>query len=180
MGRAGISLRPGSRVLRGSSVRRLTEWASIVTTQFVNIAANTFTSLVDLDAAILEPLVPCTLVRIRGEIMIQGDNPTLGETQVGSLGIAKVLDSNVGASLPDPFLDAGNDMWLYWRSLLSSGKTAFQVAADTVGTRQHYEIDAKAMRKFVDGDKLQVMVSNHHAADAFEILFQARFLFLLH
>jgi len=173
-------LRPGHPGFSGKG-GRLTEWAAIVATTEVTVAADSFALLTAFTGADLSPLVPATLVRIRGEIMMRSDQSAADEQQIGSLGIGVVQDvARIAgaASLPDPLLDAGDEVWLYWQSLLSAGETG---AGTVIGsTPKTYTIDSKAMRKVVDGESLVVMVANHAAGHGFKIAFQARFLFLLH
>ncbi len=177
---------PRSRLTRqsfrpGGGARRLTEWAAIVATTSVNVGANTDILLTSLTGLDLEPLVPCTLVRIRGEILFDADQNASDETQLGSLGIGVVQDAArvVGPpSIPSAFVDAGDEVWMYWRSLMNHGAEGIVVSTNYPPAR--YDIDAKAMRKIVDGEALIVAVSNHSALFGFRIMFQARFLFLLH
>jgi len=176
-----VKLRSGHPGFHNKSARRLTEWAAIVATGSVVVAPDSDVALTALTGADLAPLVPCTLIRIRGEIMVASDQSSADELQLGSLGIGIVQDvaRAVGmASTPSPFLDAGDEVWLYWRSLMSRGEKG---AGTVIGTMtRNYEIDAKAMRKITDGDSLIVNVSNHNAANGFNVAFQSRFLFLLH
>jgi len=176
---------PRSRLTRqsfrpGGAGKRLTEWASLTNTAPAVIAASTFSLLGSFTAVELGTVVPATLVRIRGQILLQSDQNITYEEVVGSLGIAVVKEearAAGAASLPDPFASAGNDFWLYWVSLMWAGLQS-DGAVTTIPLS--IEVDAKAMRKFADGDAIVVMVANHHGANGLKIGFQGRFLFLLH
>jgi len=176
-----IAMRAGHPGFGRQGIKRLTEWAAIVNTAPTALAANSFSLLTSLTGADLSPIIPSTLVRIRGQIMMQSDQDTTHEAQIGSLGIAIVQDvarAAGGASLPDPFLDAGDDTWLYWTSLMSAGERG---AGTVVGSVPFsVDLDAKSMRKIVDGDALIVMLANHNPTTGIFVAFQARFLFLLH
>ena len=179
MARRQIGLTAGPARVRGVSTRRLTEWAAIVAVTDVNVPADTDILLTALTGADLEPLVPCTLVRMRGEIQVLSNQTAADQSQLGSLGIGVIQDAArvVGPpAIPSAFVDAGDEVWMYWRSLMNRGRVGL---ADPQ-VPHFYELDAKAMRKIADGEALIVVVSNHSAANAFNITFQARFLFLLH
>jgi len=161
--------------------RRLTEWASITTVAAINIAAGSDLLLTSLTAADLSPLVPATLVRVRGEMVFSSDQNSADEIQIGSYGIGVVQDAARAAgppSIPSSLVDAGDDLWLNWQSMMTRGEGG---AGTVIGsTPKTYTLDAKAMRKIVDGEAIIVAVSNHSATTGIQVMFQARFLFLLH
>ena len=160
--------------------RRLSEWTSITNSADQVIPANTFSLVGSFTGAILAAIVPATLVRVRGRLLFVSDQAAAQETQIGSIGIAIIKEpvrAAGGAALPDPFVDAAADFWLYWESLNMFGS---QGDPDHGGENLNMVIDTKAMRKVEDGDALVVMVANHHATAGFQINWNARFLWLLH
>jgi len=160
---------------------RLTEWAAIVSTAAVTVPANSDVAVTEFSASSISELVPATLIRMRGEVLVMSDQASADELQIGSIGACVVRDPARIAgivAMPTPFLDGGDDVWMWYQFLNSRGENGAGTVIGTVA--KSYEIDVKSMRKMVDGDALVINASNHHATFGLQVIFQCRFLFLLH
>ncbi len=171
--------RSHSFVGRRSGIRRSTEWGifqSTATTVIVgaaNVLVGSFT------AATLAPVVPGTIVRIRGSVLWRSDQAAADEVQLGAFGIAVVSErarATGVAALPIPDAAAGgwgDDLWIHTQALQNSGM------AGIAAGRQHIEaiqFDSKGMRKLNDGEAIVVVGSNWGATGA-EIMVSFRMLF---
>jgi len=159
--------------------KRMTEWAGAITTVPVALAGSTINLILSFSQALLADLVPCTLVRVRGQLMFESDRGALGENPAGAFGISVVKENArvAGvASLPNPVADIGDDSFVCWEPW----SVSFNDAAAAANV-QIVPIDCKAMRKITDGDAIVMMVDNSSpAAEGAEVMVQLRFLFLLH
>jgi len=174
MSRRGISLIPGSRVLRGSAVRRATEWFS---SQSINEVAIPQAGAVvfSFSVASLSGLVPFTIVRTRGSV---AGNTSTNVVMAGyNFGVMIVRDEALTAgiaSLPTPLDNFGSDGWFLLESIM--------IPTEGVGEGQrvlHRMIDVKSMRKVVDGDAI-VGVAQSLNANSITHSHSLRMLAMLH
>jgi len=172
-----------SRLSRGSfqpaRARRASEWAILSSGAPVAVPGATAVLFFAFNASIMSNLVPCTLVRIRGEIFWQTDGGAAGEAPAGAFGITRVklpaLAAGIG-SIPTPITEGESDNWQMWEPLQCSFRGVEDPLQSVIKT-----VDVKAMRKFVDGDGIAGVVENGSvAAQGANFNFQGRFLFLLH
>jgi len=167
---------------RGSFVRgsrRLTDWGvQVATNGQIAVAANSKVLLAAVPAATLDDQAPATIVRTRGYLSVVTDAGGVQETQVGAFGIAlfNSVSLNAGiASLPSPDTNATFDGWFVWDSFGQVNLVNTAVGIDAQGATR-YVIDSKAMRKFDRDMGLALIAENAHATQAFNVLFNIRFL----
>ena len=165
---------------RPERAKRASEWAILSSGAPVAVPGATSVLFGVFDAAAMEPLVPCTLVRIRGEILWETDRGAAGEHPAGAFGIVRVkipaLTAGI-ASLPSPITDGATDNWQLWEPLQASFNGGVEDPVQSIIKT----VDVKSMRKFVDGDGIALVVENGSiAAQGANFNFQGRFLFLLH
>ena len=169
---------------RRQGPRRATEWgASAVPTVTTNLAANTVLLQQSFTAAVLEGVVPATIVRTRGELWLRSDQVAASRTPFGALGFAVVSEQARAAgvaSVPDPTTNALQDQWFvhqFWATDFT-----FITGAGFQGgsTLTRYSFDSKAMRKVEDGDAIVVVIANSASAGGIDFVLNFRMLFKLH
>ncbi len=157
--------------------RRATDWvASSVETAVTSLAAATAVLDQTLDFA-----EPGTVVRTRGQIMVQTDQDAGTETPFGALGMAIVSDQAAAigiTAVPTPTTDQASDAFFMWQALVAPMRFASAVGIHQVA--QVFEFDSKAMRKFDENETLIVVVENASSSAAMQFLMQFRQLIKLH
>ncbi len=119
---------------------------------------------------------PGTIVRTRGGLYFQTDQEAADEVQIGAVGMMLVTQAALtagAAAIPGPSIDALNDGWFWWQSLLHA---QFVAGGNPTKPGRFIEIDSKAMRKFDDGMALVLMVENASPINVFEIAVDIRIL----
>ncbi len=174
------------RVAAGSRVpRRSTEWgASADVTAVTALGGATTLIAQTFTGAILQTagLLPSTVVRVRGELYIQSDQPTAAERPFGALGFAVVSDEAAtagAASVPGPITNAQSEKFFVWQPWQSAA--IVDSAAVAIQPMYRFEFDSKAMRKIQNGDAIVVMMENGALAGiGAQFILQFRILFKLH
>ncbi len=151
---------------RHSGRRTDYEWLTgAVDIQTFDLAANTKVLLgtIQVDQA-------GTLMRSRGELMLELDATAVNERVVIAVGIIKAGDAAVSAgssSLPGPMVQGADD-WLWHGYMNVSSGQEGSVVAD--GLFDRLTVDSKAMRKFKPDENFvimaQVAVSNDQGGHA--------------
>ena len=87
-------------------------------------------------------------------------------------------DARASGVFPNPFSDAGDDMWFYHQFFAS--------VIDDRGTdsdllmSQNYPVDSKAQRKVADGDSIVFVGQGGGESDGFDVALFVRVLLKLH
>ena len=162
-----------------SGPKRLTEWVGMLITQPINLVGGTTNLIGELTQADLSVVTPCTLIRVRGSVLLTHNSRTAGHSPNGAISMSIVKENArlIGiTAIPSPVSDLGDDTFFLWEPwALSFG------AVEDPAQIQRIPIDGKAMRKIEDGDGLVVVAQNAApAGENAEILYALRLLFLLH
>ena len=152
---------------RPTGPRRKLVWASEIATFTAGVIATNFVSLLaDFRVRLGANNVPgATITRIRGTVTARG---TVGTSMDIRMGIIVVPEGLGTSTIPTPFVDLDDWMWLNARNIVQSAR---EVATDTfVGIDQvgHnvFDVDAKAQRKMEEVDQDLVFVGSAGAATA--------------
>ncbi len=163
---------------RGRGPRRSTDWiGSAVRSTTVALAANT--AILDQSFALAEP---GTIVRVRGDLWIGTDQGAASENPFGALGFSLVKEqaSTIGiTALPLPYTDLNDDSFFVLQPWASRIRFLSGVGFDH-RVFDHYVIDSKAQRKFVQGDEVVVTLENADATGAAIFILTFRMLVMLH
>ncbi len=122
---------------------------------------------------------PFTIIRTRGFLGYGSDQSAATEFMIGAYGVGIVTETARAAgvaSVPGPLSNPLWDGWFVYGTFGSEVKFGTNVGVEPQWYSRQ-EIDSKAMRK-LDGDDEDVVlvVENDHATNAFDILFNLRFL----
>jgi len=169
-------------VLRGGANRRATVWLGAPMVSTTLAANNTVVLLLSLNAAALA-LRPFTIVRTRGNWLLNSDQEVASERFGAALGIAVVSDqaTAIGISaLPTPITDASSDMFLLYEAWV--GHATFDVTAvvSMSTNEQPRSIDSKAMRKVNDGQDIVTVIESSSINEGSVSWYQQRMLIKLH
>ncbi len=164
----------------GRSTRRKTEWIS-GTTDFLDLTASEKKRNLSFSQAALVDLVPFTIIRTVGVIVIAADlNFITNQLFVGAFGgcIANDQARAIGVTaLPGPFSEAGDDVWFQHQFF---GMQIDDRADSDLVNSQTIVIDSKAQRKVEDGQAIQFLTEGGGEADGFDISTMLRILVKLH
>jgi len=165
----------------GRVARRETEWiANPFATDFVTLAANSFVIVNSLSAA-GAAILPFTITRIRGLLVVQSDQDAADREPFGAIGGIVVSEKAVTTgptAVPDPVTQVESDGWFMYQPW-----AAPIGAATAVGFGQkdrQYVIDSKAMRKVSLEEDIAFVLANAASAGTVEFMFQFRMLITLH
>jgi len=158
-----------------TSRRRGTFWGrSPADTGITTLAAAT--AVIDSSAV---PLTQSqTLIRTRGQIIIQSDQTATSEQPVGAVGMAVVSSQSVAVgvgSVPTPYTDQDSDLWVMHQYFATDLR--FETAIGFQSVMRVFEFDSKAMRKMEDGQTLIFVVENGHATHGLQYYLQFATLF---
>ncbi len=143
--------RKSGLVLRGGSMRRQTRWLQSGPIQ-VSVADSTVTLLTTLSAAGLA-LVPFTIVRTRGLLVLRSDQAAAAEDQWISYGQIVVSEqaASIGVTaIPTPITDGESDLFFVYEMLGNFFRFLSAVGID--GAPAQRTFDSKAMRKVGEGE----------------------------
>ena len=146
-------------------------------TQITTVAAGSADLQSTLNAAALA-LVPFTIVRTVGHILVLSDQTAAPEVFHGAYGM-EVVSIQAGAggtgTIPTPITEQSSDMWVMYQ--LVSG--AFQTSG---GTQEGFifEFDSRGMRKVEDGETVVTVFENGSGTAGIDYLARLRFLVKLH
>ena len=162
------------RVIVRGGTKRATQWvASTVETAVTSLGAQT--ALLDQSFAFLEP---ATIVRIRGNLWVAGDQTSVREEAFGAIGFAVVSNEALAigvTAVPLPISDQESDLWMLWQPWFTGNVTS------QVGNQwSQYPLESKAMRKVNDGNAIVVVIQSAQATFASEFLMEFRMLVKLH
>ena len=153
---------PARRAFRGRSWRPATTWAGFVPSAQVNVPASSKV-LIGTVANLEDEEV--TIRRIRGLLTVASDQIAASELQLGALGALVATNTSIAAgvaSLPDPFTDVEEDIWMLYTHIAGSVQVASAVGVEPQFLT-HYVLDAKSMRKLPSGRALAFVIANSHA-----------------
>ena len=139
-------------------------WARTDSTALVVVAAAT---KVLIAVAVPSTSFDETLRRIRGILWVQSDQAAANEQQFGAFGAIIVSDQAVAtgvAAIPGPITDQDDDGWMLYVPILQSSN-----GGANNGLGFHYAFDSRAMRRFVEGQQLAMVVENAHASHAMSV-----------
>jgi len=129
-----------------------------------------------LTTAVLARILPATIVRTRGFLVMKSDQIAADEQCMGAYGIAVVSEAarvaGIG-SIPTPITEAGWGGWLvhgYWAC--SSDGVDAPIA--------RFSFDSKAMRKVETADAVVVVLQSNQITFSSEYTIDFRLLFKLH
>ena len=108
-----------------------------------------------------------TVLRSRGEIILQAVPDAATDTEIVAIGIGVVTEQARavgGTSLPGPITELAWDGWLYHRFIALEGNPLTAASADAILLNRIIEIDSKAMRKLPSGSAV-VLVAQASIAD---------------
>ncbi len=135
-----------------------------------------------LTQAILDPIVPATIVRTRGELWCKSDQITATEETFGAMGMAVVSEpARVAgvAALPTPITEEFSDMFFVHQFFLA-GMTFITAAGFSEGGWTRYSFDSKSMRKVESGEAIVVTLENASSVFGLVYVLKFRMLFKLH
>ncbi len=119
-----------------------------------------------------------TILRTVGMFQITSDQVAANELQLGAVGMCIVTDTAIATgitAIPDPVTDAGDDVWLLYKSF-----TQEFLQLDATGVypqfATQYEFDQKAKRIVHSGMAGAIVVANAHATHGFQIALNLRVL----
>ena len=152
-----------SRVITRSKPR-VSQWTATVPQTAVTVLAAA-TAIID-STFVTDVNNPETLIRVRGNLMVQTDQNGASETPFGAIGMAVVSNEAVAAGVAailTPYAEGDSDYWFmhqYWAAPIRFGTA---VGFQNVGVQ--YVIDSKAMRK-VTPDQTIILVMENGSADS--------------
>ena len=156
--------------------KRGTFWGrSPADTAQTNVAAATAV----LDSTFVGAGADLTIVRVRGQFIVNSDQAAATESPVGAVGACVVTDQAVAVgvgSIPTPYTDQDSDLWLVHQYF--GFKVRFVSAVGVEPQWSHrYEFDSKAMRKVHQGQTMCWVVENGAATHGLEYYLQYAVLF---
>jgi len=169
----------GSRVLRGASPRRATQWIGLSFATTTLAASATAALVSSLNAAALA-LRPFTIVRTRGVWLVESDQTAATENFVGSLGMAVVSDeaSAVGVTaVPTPATELDSDLFFLHQSWI--GRFSL-IGTDVTRNATMQPFDSKAMRKVNADQDLVITAEAGIGGNGCIVNFVGRMLIKLH
>ena len=138
-------------------------WTGLVSATSVSIPAS---SKVLLGAFTLSNVnIDETVLRTVGQIMVESDQSSADELQLGAFGLIIVSDLAIAAgiaSIPDPVTDIGDDGWFVYVPFGNSFDFHDNTGTDAQFATQ-YKFDSKAKRVMEEGQQIAVVVANANA-----------------
>ena len=119
-------------------------------------------------------LRPFTIVRTRFIAMIRSDQTSVGEDQLGAMGIAVVSDQAVDigiTAVPTPLTDMGSSLWFTHEMLMNNGSKSADGGGGGV-----FQVDSQAMRKVEVGQDLVVVGEQSTVGQGFGLFLGGRIL----
>ena len=162
-----------TRIARpGARGRAPSTWARAQSAASVTVAGATKVLLATVTLS--NPGISETVRRTRGLVMIESDQDSSAEDQMGSFGMVVVNDLAIAAgaaSIPGPVTDANDDGWFVWQPMLAAGLLN-GISATSPGSRfQLFEFDSKAMRRVEEGFIVAIMVENASVLNGINVSF---------
>jgi len=160
-------------------MRRETLWADVVASR-TGIAAAGTAVLINVTGAGLLALRPFTVIRTRGEFLVQSDQSAATEFYIGRVAAAVVSDQAVAigvTALPTPATDAGSDLFFMYEGRIGAFDLVGTSISSVVESRAY---DSKAMRKVEDGSQIVFTIEAGLIGNGMEIGHYARILIKLH
>ena len=158
--------------------RRLTEWVAL-TANFLDFTAAQSQIVGVVEASFLRDFLPCTIIRTVGMMVVAADfNFITNQTYAGAVGGCIVReDARTAGALPDPFTDAGDDVW-FWHQFFAA-RIDDRSDSDLL-VSQNFKVDSKGQRKMKDGDVIVFMGEGGNESDGFDVALYVRMLLKLH
>ena len=118
-----------------------------------------------------------TLLRTRGEILVQGIPDANTDSDILGLGLMLIPETTRavgGASMPGPIVDASADFWLWHNFVCLAAGGATAVDGDLITLNKRIDLDAKAMRRW-PSDMSLVLIAEANEGDFVTLTVQAAF-----
>ena len=162
-----------------SGHKRSTQWfASADISAFGALAGGGLLLEQTLPEATLLQIIPGTVVRTVGHVLVVSDQVAAAEQPFGAMGMAVVSEQARAlgiTALPSPIIEEASDLWFVYQPWAAQGGTI------NGAPLQVFEFDSRAQRKIEDGMGIVVVYESASAAGIGAlVLTKFRMLFKLH
>ena len=164
---------------RSQGPERKKQWISPADQGYVAVSSTGTTLVGSFDPVTPSGLDKATMVRTRGMVSVRPAAFGADVNIIGAFGIGIVTNQAfaIGVTgIPAPFDDAEWGGWFVWRSFAFRMEFATAAALNVPASLQ-FEIDSKAMRKFLPNETMVIVAQSQ--GGAFEIATPLRHLLLL-